>query len=84
MSKVGDMNIFKRLSLLKDGTSIIETNIESTDLLRIALNAMRGAGDVEEYRVPQDNMYTVQQNPWMMKIDFEKQNKELHDFIWEK
>ena len=83
MGKVGDMNIFKRLSLLKDGTSIIETNIESADLLRIALNAMGGVKNVEEYRVPQDNMYTVQQNPWMMKIDFDKQNKELHDFIWE-
>ena len=45
---------------------------------------MTGAKNVEEYRVPQDNMYTVQQNPWMMKIDFERQKKELHDFIWEK
>ena len=58
-------------------------NMNSMDMMRIALDAVDVLGEVKEYRAPADGMFKVQSNPWMMIIDWDKQLPDLHRFIWE-
>ena len=82
MNKVKNMSYIAQLALLNDSAGVFETNMVSMDLMRVALNAIAGLDNVEEYRVPADGLYTVQNNPWMMIIDFTTQKQLLYDFIW--
>jgi len=52
-------------------------------LARLGLDAIGGAGSISQYRVPEDNMYSVQPDPWMMIVSFDVQLPALHSFIWE-
>ena len=52
------------------------------DLARVGLNGITGADNISEYRVPEDGLYTVQDNPWMMIVDMDTQLPKLKEFIW--
>ena len=82
IEKVADMNYFDQMRLLEKSTGMFETNMRPVDLSRVALQGVKGADTLTQYRVPEDNMFTVQSNPWMMKIDFEQTKIRLHNFIW--
>ncbi len=82
MNKVANMTYIRQAQLLNDSAGVFETNMVSLDLMRVARNALAGIDNVQEYRVPADGLYTVQNNPWMMKIDFATQNQLLKDYIW--
>ncbi|MCI1770008.1 MAG: LCP family protein [Mageeibacillus sp.] len=82
MGEVADMSYFRQVQLLNDSAGVFETNMISLDLMRVAMNGLGGVHSIQEYRVPADGLYTVQSNPWMMKIDFTKQNELLSAFIW--
>jgi len=56
--------------------------MNANELIRLGFAVARGNGSMEEYRLPADNLYQVQQNPWMMIIDFDAQRAELQNFIW--
>ena len=76
------MNYLEQMALVEDSTGMFETNMQTLDLARVGLDGMGGAHNIEEYRVPEDNLYTVQDNPWMMIVDMDTQVERLHDFIW--
>ncbi len=82
ISQVSGMSKIYQLGLIEDSAGMFETNMQSLDLTRVGLNAVAGAGNIQEYRVPEDNLYSVQQNPWMMILDWDSQLELLHDFIW--
>ena len=82
MMKVKNMDYFSQVMLLNDSAGVFETNMVSLDLMRVATNALAGLDKIEEYRVPADGLYTVQNNPWMMIIDFASQKQLLYDFIY--
>ena len=82
MMKVKNMSYVSQLMLLNDSAGVFETNMVSLDLMRVATNALAGLDNVQEYRVPADGLYTVQNNPWMMIIDFASQKQLLYDFIY--
>lgn len=82
ISEVAGMSRLYQLGLIEDSAGMFETNMQSLDLTRVGFNAVGGAGDIQEYRVPEDNLYTVQQNPWMMILDWDSQLDLLHEFIW--
>ena len=84
IEKVGDMNYFEKIRLLEKSTGMFETNMQPKDLMRVGYYGAKGAHGLKQYRVPEDKMYTVQKNPWMMIIDFKETNAKLHNFIWGK
>ena len=82
IEQFSDASATSMLSLMNSGLSVFETNMRNTDMIRVGLNALPEAKQIYEYRVPEDGFYTVQPNPWMMVVDWDKQNPALHDFIW--
>ena len=82
IAKVSEMNYLQQMALVEDSTGMFETNMQTLDLARVGLDGMGGAKNIEEYRLPEDNLYTVQDNPWMMIVDMDTQVERLHDFIW--
>ena len=82
ISKVSSMSYLDQLAILEDSAGMFETNMTSMDLLRIATNAMGMADNIQQYRLPDDNMYTVQQDPWMMIVDWDAQLPLLKEYIW--
>ena len=82
MKKVAAQNTLVQLSLLKDSAGMFETNMTQTDLIRIGTVVAQFIGNIVEYRIPDDGLFTVQENPWMMLIDWDKQIPILHEYIW--
>lgn len=83
IKKVGEMGRLEQTALLEDSMGMFETNMNALDMMRIALAAIEVLGNVEEYRAPCDGMFTVQQDPWIMFVDWDQQIPDLHQFIWE-
>ena len=82
IQEVSDMSLTDQLAMIEDSAGIFETNMQQLDLARVGVNAVGGSKAMDEYRVPADGMYTVQQDPWMMILDWDTQLDELHEFIW--
>lgn len=82
MKKVKTMSYPAKLQLLNDSAGVFETNMTSVDIMRVALKCFDCLDNLEEHRIPDDGLYTVQNDPWMMKIDFAAQKQSLDDYIW--
>lgn len=82
MKKVNDMSYAAKLQLLNDSAGVFETNMRSTDIMRVAFNCFDCIDHLEEHRVPDDGLYEIQNDPWMMKIDFATQKQKLNEYIW--
>ncbi len=80
--QVAQLSYLDQLAMVEDSAGMFETNMQQLDLARVGLNGVTGAGNLTEYRVPEDNMYSVQNNPWMMIVDWDRQLPALHAFIW--
>lgn len=82
MGKVRGMSYAQKLQLLNDSAGVFETNMRSVDIMRVAVDCFECMDNLEEHRIPEDGLYEVQNNPWMMKIDFATQKQRLIDYIW--
>ncbi len=82
MTKVAAMDSLDQLALLEDLAGMFETNMQSSDLMRVGLAGVSLIGNMSEYRVPADGMFYTQDSPWMMVLDWEKQLPALHEYIW--
>ncbi len=82
MTKVASQNKLAQLSLLKNCAGMFETNMTQADLLRLGTVGVSLIKNIVQYRIPDDGLYTVQENPWMEVIDWEKQIPKLHEYIW--
>jgi len=82
MKRVNDMSYARKLQLLNDSAGVFETNMQSVDIMRVALNCFECLNNLEEKRIPEDGLYQVQNDPWMMKIDFAAQKQSLSEYIW--
>jgi len=82
IEKVANMNYFEQMLLLERSTGMFETNMQPQDLARVGMDGIAGSDNITQYRVPEDNLYTVQSNPWMMIIDFDTTRNNLHNIIW--
>ena len=82
INKMKSLDRLSQLAFLEDSAGMFETNMRQADLMRVGINALGGADDMSEYRVPGDDMYSVQQDPWMMILNWDVQLPELHRFIW--
>ena len=82
MTKVNGMSYGQKLQLLNDSAGVFETNMNTADIMRVALNCFACLENREEYRFPEDGTYTIQNDPWMMLIDFDEQKQRINDYIW--
>ena len=82
IEKVAGMNYFEQIRLLERSTGMFETNMNPNDLARVGMNGISASDSITQYRVPEDDLYTVQSNPWMMIIDFDTTRTKLHNIIW--
>lgn len=82
IKKVASQNVLKQLAFLDNSAGMFETNMTQADLLRVGTVAIGLVGNIIEYRIPDDGLYTIQENPWMMIIDWEQQIPKLHEYIW--
>ena len=83
MHKVASYGKVDQAALLEDSAGMFETNMTAMDIMRVALDAIDVLDNVKEYRAPADGMFRVQDNPWMMIVDWDTQLADLHRFIWE-
>ncbi len=83
MHKVASYGKVDQAALLEDSAGMFETNMTAMDIMRVALDAIDVLDNVKEYRAPADGMFRVQDNPWMMIVDWDTQLEDLHRFIWE-
>jgi hypothetical protein len=83
MHKVASYGKLEKIALLEDSAGMFETNMNAMDMMRVAMDAVGVIDDTREYRAPADGMFRVQDNPWMMIVDWDKQLPDLHKFIWE-
>ena len=70
MVKVSSMDSLDHLALLEDLAGMFETNMKSSDLMRVGLAGVSLIGNMSEYRVPADGMFYTQESPWMMILDW--------------
>ena len=82
MKKVASQNKFAQLNILKDSAGVFETNMTQSDLLRLGTVGISLIKNIVEYRIPDDGLYTIQENPWMMIINWDKQVPKLYEYIW--
>ena len=82
MKKVASQNKFAQLNLLKKSAGVFETNMTQADLLRLGTVGISLIKNIVEYRIPDDGLYTIQENPWMMIINWDKQVPKLREYIW--
>ncbi len=82
MTKVNNMSYGEKLQLLNDSAGVFETNMRTADIMRVALNCFECLDNREEHRIPEDGLFEVQNDPWMMKIDFDTQKQRLEEYIW--
>lgn len=82
MKKVSLLSKAKQLAILEDLAGLFETNMNSIDLVRVGTSGTSLIKNMSEYRVPEDGLYSVQQSPWMMVVDWENQVAALHEYIW--
>ncbi|MBP5493100.1 MAG: LCP family protein [Clostridiales bacterium] len=82
IKKVASLGRLEQTALLEDSAGMFETNMNAMDMMRVALSAIEVIDTIEEYRAPCDGMFTVQQNPWMMIVDWDAQLADFHKFIW--
>ena len=82
MKKVASQNKFAQLNILKKSAGVFETNMTQGDLLRLGTVGISLIKNIVEYRIPDDGLYTIQENPWMMIINWDKQVPKLREYIW--
>lgn len=82
MKKVASQNKFAQLNILKKSAGVFETNMTQADLLRLGTVGISLIKNIVEYRIPDDGLYTIQENPWMMIINWDKQVPKLSEYIW--
>jgi polyisoprenyl-teichoic acid--peptidoglycan teichoic acid transferase len=82
IDKYSAASLSSLIGLTNNGLSAFETNMTNADMLRLAFNSLPLSADVLEYRVPEDGMYTVKPDPWMMVINLDEQIPALHGFIY--
>lgn len=83
IAEVAEMSKLEQLAFVENSAGMFETNMQTLDLARVGLNGIGGADNITEYRVPEDNLYSVQPDPWMMIVNYDVQVPALHAFIWE-
>ncbi len=84
LAKLKSGNPLALMRMTGQGLRHLETNLNGLDLVRLGSAAMPLVSRrMLQYRLPEEGLYTVIENPWSMQVDMTKQIPALHRFIWE-
>lgn len=75
-------SLSSKMAVFNVGSQAFETNIPKNDLLFLAFDVLAGMKNIQQYRVPENGMFTTNTSNWNIIIDFKTQNPALHKFIW--
>lgn len=70
------------VAMAGDGLAAFETNMTNVDLIRLGISALPLADDVLQYSIPEDGLFRINPDPWMMIVDYDRQIPALHAFIY--
>ncbi|MHB8963045.1 MAG: LCP family protein [Saccharofermentanales bacterium] len=59
-----------------------ESNITKSEMVFLAFDSLAGMKNIQQYRIPQDGMYTTNMTNYQMRVDLDRQIPALHEFIW--
>lgn len=59
-----------------------ETSLSKSEMVFFAFDALSAIKNIQQYRVPEDGMYTTNKSNYQLVTDFDKQNPALYNFIW--
>ena len=79
---VASQNTLTKLSLLDDAAKMIETNMTKRELMNLGVVGIQLVGQVVQYRIPDDGLFRVQDNPYMTFVDWDQQIPRLQEYIW--
>jgi len=82
IKKLAGLNIAQQLAFVDDSVGMFETNMSKADLIRVGTSAIGLVKNMVEYRIPDDGLFTIQDNPWMMIINWDEQLPRLREYIW--
>lgn len=82
IKKVAGLNTLQQLAIVDDSAGMFETNMTKADLIRVGTSAVGLVKNMVEYRIPDDGLFTIQDNPWMMIINWDEQLPRLREYIW--
>lgn len=82
INRYSSASLSSLIALTNSGLSAFETNMNQADMLRLAFESLPVSAEVLEYRVPEDGMYKISPDPWMMILDLDKQVPALQAFIY--
>ena len=82
IGKYEDASVPSLVTLINQGLSAFETNIGKSEMIRFGIHALPLTGQIQEYQVPENGLYQVYPDPWMMIVNWKEQVAALHDFIW--
>ena len=72
----------RKMSVFETCLQSFETNITKSDLLFLAFDVLSGIKNLQQYRVPQDGMYTTNLSNFQLVVNYTTQIPSLHQFIW--
>lgn len=84
LERFGEQDIFTKMSTASTALSSIETNIDRFSMIGVGTKYMDTLNSIEQFRAPEDGLFTTNTNNWNMIVDWEQQIPRLHDFIYEK
>lgn len=72
----------RKMSVFETCLQSFETNITKSDLLFLSFDVLSGMRNIQQYRVPQDGMYTTNLSNYQLVVNYANQIPALHQFIW--
>ena len=82
MEKVSGIDTWTQLSILDECAGMFETNMTQGELFDTGMLALQLVGNIQQFRVPEDGLFRVQENPWMEIVNWEQQVPRLREYIW--
>jgi len=82
IEKFRNVDFSKKYDLLKRSLGSMSTNMDSARLASLAVENLQNLDTTEQFRIPMNDTFTVDQTTQDLIIDREETSKALHDFIW--
>jgi LCP family protein required for cell wall assembly len=83
--KVKQASVWTLATLVPEFFNLVNTNYSLIDVIRLSTLAVKADLDaIQQARIPFDGMYSsgTTDGVWSMRLDFEQNKQQLHDFIY--
>lgn len=84
LERFSEQDVFTKMSTASEILGNIETNLTRLNMVNVGTKYMDTLSNIEQFRVPEDGLYTTNQSNWNMIVDWDQQIPRLHSFIYER